>query len=113
MTAKTGQDFTIYAGDDETLTFTVTDGTNPINLSAMSEITWRMAREPKDAPIVSKTKTGGAITLPGTGTDGKFRVAISAADTRSLHGFYVHLATVTDAGGNLSTVATGRIEVGP
>ena len=108
------QDFTIFAGDDHAVTFTVTDDTGaPVDISTASEITWQCARQPRDAALLAKSKTGGQITFVTDGRDGAFNVAISHTDTPAFYGFYAHLAVVIDVEGNRSTVAEGRMEVAP
>jgi len=112
MTANS-QDFTTYAGDAALPIFTVKDGNGAvINISTVTQISWSAQRDLPSAPVLSKTKTGGGITFVTDGTDGKFQVSLTAAETAALTGFYLHEATITDIAGNLSTVATGRMQVG-
>lgn len=112
----TGQDFTIYAGDAANVIFTVTsDGTasgTPVDISSVTQITWIAQRNQGAAAVLTKTKTGGAITFVTSGTDGKFQLALANADTTGLTGFYLFLATITDNTGKISTVALGRMDVG-
>lgn len=112
MTA-TAQDFTTYAGDAALPVFTVRDGDGAvIDISTVSEIAWSAQRDLSSAPVLSKTKTGGGITFVTDGTDGKFQVSLTAANTSSLTGFYIHQASITDDTGSVSTVTTGRMQVG-
>lgn len=108
------QDFTTYAGDAGLPLFTVTDGTGaPIDISTVSNITWAAQRDLSSTAVLSKSLQGATITLVGGGTTGQFQVQILSADTAGMSGFYIHKATIFDASGNPSTVATGRMRVGP
>jgi hypothetical protein len=106
------QDFTTYAGDAAAVTFTVTDGTNPIDLSGVQEIEWDARRDLDSAIVLQKTKTGGGITLVGGGSGGQFLLSLTGADTSPLTAYYIHQAVITDAQGNVSTVTLGRMQVG-
>lgn len=108
------QNLIIFAGDDAQPEFTVLDADNqPVDISSVADITWELQRDAGSAILVTKTKTGGGIIFATDGTDGKFIVKILAANTTPLSGFYIFDAKLTDFDGNLTTVATGRIQVGP
>lgn len=112
MTA-TSQDFTIYAGDAAVPIFTVKDDSGAvIDISTVDEIEWVAQRDPASSAVIRKTKTGGGITFVTDGTDGKFQVSLTAADTSALTAYYLHQAVITDQTGNPTTVATGRMRVG-
>lgn len=114
MVASTvvNQDFVTYAGDTPSPIFTVVDSTGTaVNISTATEITWTCRNDAASSALLSKTKTGGAITFTGTGSDGKFQVALTAVDTAALSGFYIHSATVVIAG-VIITVEIGRMQVG-
>lgn len=114
MTAGS-QDFKTYAGDAAVPVFTVEDAAGaPLDISQATQISWTARRTADAAPTLNKTKTGGpgGITFVTDGTDGKFQVALAAADTAALTGYYLHVAVVTDAFNSPSTVATGRMSVG-
>jgi hypothetical protein len=112
--ASTNQDFITYQGDTVSPIFTVTtNGTTIVDISAAIQITWFVERDIGSGALLTKTKTAGQITFVTDGTDGKFQVLITATDTAALSGNYVHLASVTDAGGNVTTVAVGQMQVGP
>jgi hypothetical protein len=112
--ASINQDFVTYQGDDVKPIFTVyaADGTTVVDISAVTEITWTARPQATDAASLTLTKTGGAITFVTTGTDGKFQVSVSAAQTLLLSGWYLHEATLTDAAGKVTTVSVGRMQVG-
>lgn len=111
----TAQDFSIQSGDDRIIAFSVySDAANtiPLDISSVTQIEWYAMRDLQSSPVLSKTKTGGAISLVGGGTGGQFQVAIASADTTSLSGYYIHRARITDSQGNKSTVTLGRLQVG-
>lgn len=112
--AALNQDFVTYSGDTVSPIFTVLNSSNvAIDISTVSEITWKLRPEDVDAAaLVTKTKTAGQITFVTDGTDGKFQVAITAADTATLSGYYLHEAQITDGSGNVTTVTVGRMQVG-
>lgn len=107
------QDFTTYAGDDIAILFTEVDANlTPVSIATVTQIIWYAARTIDDAPVLTKKKSTGGITLPSSGIDGKFQVSISAADTAALSAKYLHWATITDAAGKVTTVETGTMTVG-
>lgn len=111
--AAINQDFVTYAGDTVAPIFTVLNSSGvAVDISTVSEITWTARQEASDAAILTKTKTGGGITFVTNGTDGKFQVAITAANTTSLSGYYLHEASIVDANSNVTTVTVGRMQVG-
>lgn len=112
MTAL-NQDFTTYAGDAAYPQFTVRNAAGVvIDISTVQEIAWSASRDLASAPVLSKTMTGGGIQLIGGGTRGIFQVNLAASDTQPLTAYYTHQATITDASGNVTTVALGRMQVG-
>lgn len=64
------------------------------------------------APLLTLKKSTGGIVFTNTGVDGKFTVNIGKALTTPLDGWYQHYASITDAVGNVTTVAVGRMKVG-
>jgi hypothetical protein len=113
MAASINQDFVTYQGNAISPIFTVKTAAGvAVDISTVTEITWQVLPEDLGTPLISKTKTGGGITFVTTGADGKFQVAILAADTLPLEGYYMHTASITDAGGNVTTVSVGRMQVG-
>jgi hypothetical protein len=112
--AAVNQDFNTYVGDAVSPIFTVTtsSGGAVVDISGASEIAWSAYRDDASAAVLTKLKSTGAITFVNTGTDGKFQVAILKTDTALLTGAYIHKATITDANGNVTSVAVGRMQVG-
>lgn len=107
------QDFTIYAGNDVTPIFSLTNAAGtPIDISSVTEITWTAQRDLSSAAVLTKLKSTGGIVFVTDGTNGQFKVIISSGDTASLDDFYIHEATITDSSNKTSTVATGRLQVG-
>jgi hypothetical protein len=113
MVAALNQDFVTYKGDTVIPIFTVLNSAgNPVDISGATQITWTTQLNLDTSALITKTKTGGQITFVTNGTDGKFQVAIQPSDTTGLSGFYIHVATLTDGAGNVSTVTVGRMQVG-
>ncbi len=112
--AHNDQDFHLHAGDESPLAFTVTDEATgaAVDLSAVTEITWALAADAESAALVTKTKTGGDITVTDA-VNGKFEVALDSADTDGLNGRYWHEAVIVDGAGKRFTVATGEARVYP
>lgn len=112
MTA-TAQDFTTYAGDAIDPVFTVKNSAGTaIDISTVTEIVWTVQRDFTSAAVLTKRKTTGGVSFVNTGSDGKFQAIIASGDTSALTGYYLHLAKITDALGNVSTVAIGRVQIG-
>jgi hypothetical protein len=115
MPASFNQDFVTFVGDAVSPIFLVvgSDGVTPVDISGATQITWTAQRNSADAVALTKTKTGGGITFVTNGTDGKFQVAITSADTSSgLLGWYAHTASIL-AGGITTTVEAGRFVINP
>lgn len=114
--ASLNQDFVTYSGDTVSPIFTVTTTANVVvDISAVTEITWSVSASAESTALITKKKSLGEISFVNTGTDGKFQVAITSANTTLLAAagnYFVHLASITDAGGNVTTVAVGRMQVG-
>lgn len=111
--AALNQDFVTYQGDVVAPIFTVTDSSGvAVDISTVTEITWLARREAETAVVLTKLKSTGSIVLLGGGTTGQFQVTITATDTAALDGYYIHEATITDSGGNPTTVTVGRMQVG-
>lgn len=91
-------DLTYYQADTKPLDITVLDEDDAIvDISSATEIRWTLAASAGSASLISpvKSQTGGEITLPGTGTDGVFRVAMVAGDTSGLTpGNFYHEADI-------------------
>lgn len=112
--AAVNQDFVTYAGNDVSPIFTVKNSAGAtVDISSVIEITWAAKGQSTDTvPVISKTKTGGQITFVTNGQDGQFQVAIAAADTAPLTGYFIHEASITDSSNHITTVAIGRMQIG-
>lgn len=112
-----GQDFTLFAGNDAALRLVITsDGTTPFDLSQAQDIIWSAQTDLSSAPVIAKKKSvAGQIDFgpEGTGTDGICVVYVTGTDTKDISGFLFHQAQVKDKDGNLVTVLTGRLRIGP
>ena len=109
------QDFTVYAGSDNLPVFTCysdTANTTILDISSISDITLIIQRDLATAVALTKTKSGGGIAFVTDGTDGKFKVTLTAADTTALTGRYIYQASITDNTGLISVVSLGVITVG-
>lgn len=113
MSAAILQDFTTYAGDAISPVWTVLNAAGTaVDISTSSNITWTLSRNAETATVLTKTKAAGQISFVTNGADGKFQVSLLKTDTAALSGYYFYTAAVLDAGGNPTTVATGRMQVG-
>lgn len=113
MTAAADQNFSTFQGDAILPVFIVKDPDGlVVNISTITEITWRAKRFPDNVVVLEKTKTAGQIIFTTNGEDGKFQVDITASDTASLAGIYLHEATVTDPTAGRTTIASGQMTVG-
>lgn len=103
--------FAMFAGDDKTISVTVTDPNgDPVNLTSAT-IKWQAARSLGKASVISKTTSSG-ITITDA-ANGEFEVTLSDTDTDDLSGTYQHEAEVTFADGTKSTVLSGTMKVIP
>ena len=104
-------DFTMFAGDDKTLTVTVLDPDgDAVNITAAT-IKWQCARSLGKASAISKTTSSGITITSASG--GIFTVALEDTDTEDLSANYQHEAEVTFADGTISTVLSGTMKIIP
>lgn len=110
MTAINEPPLELYSGEDQLPTVTVRDGSGVvINISTALAIQWNVY-DPSGTIVAALTKTLGAgIALVGGGTGGQFSVTLTAANTTPLDGWYAHSVILTDSGGFISVVETGRL----
>jgi hypothetical protein len=105
MTA-TNQDFTLKAGDDSPLSWTVysdIDNTVVLNLTGCTAIFYLKTNFLDATPVL---QINGVIDTPASGV-----ITLDITDTQSatLHGNYVYELKITDALAKITTVATGYI----
>lgn len=115
MPAAPNQDFITYIGDSVAPIFTVLDANNnPVNISGVTDISWSAQRNLTDPAILTKTLSGGGISLVGGGTTGQFQVSILTSDlsvASGISGWYMHKASLIQ-GANVTTCTVGRMQVG-
>jgi len=108
---STGQDFTMYSGDSNVITITVTDSAGAAKDLSGAAIVWSMAPlVESEKTTIEKTNASG-IAITGDGSAGIFTVTLAAADTAPLRGDYYHEAKITDGSNNVSTVTIGKVTV--
>lgn len=108
---STDQDFTLVAGNNPTLSFTVRDADgNVLNLTGATAA-WSMWAVAATAAAIDKATGGDGITIP-TPASGVVLVALDEADSLSLaQGLYLHQLEITDAAGKIHTASRGRVTV--
>ncbi len=95
------QNIEMFAGEDRTVDFTVTDDSGPLNLTGAT-LAWTMFGRGVD---LDKTPT-----VQGDPTAGVVRLILDAADTATIQpGTYYHQLTVTDSAGDIAYVTTGVV----
>lgn len=97
------QQIEIWQGEDRTLTFDLTDGGAPLDLTGWT-LSWRVWRKGNDNVL---TET---VTLAGDPTTGRCSVALSATDTALAPGTYQHEMRRTNAS-SVTTVFVGDLIV--
>lgn len=109
MTAA-GQDFTMYAGDDKTLRFSLQDESGePLDLTDVS-LEWVL----RDGGQIVLSKTiGNGITVVSE-SGGVFDVLLAPADTESLPAKqYQHGAVISVEEGQYDTISVGTLTILP
>lgn len=106
------RDFSMFAGDDLTLTVTVkeTDGTATTITSAA--ISWKASKSNSKTAAITKSTAAGGVTITN-GAGGIFTVSLDPADTTSLEGDYIHEAQITFSNGDVRTVLRGVMTIEP
>lgn len=108
MTA-TGQNFTIYQGDDKEIFVTTYDENDVILDITNCTLNWVVYRRYPENIVLTKI-TGSGITITDP-TNGIFRVDFDPNDTLSLLGEYNHECELTDTNLNISTLLVGTMNV--
>ncbi|WP_192246054.1 hypothetical protein [Mesorhizobium silamurunense] len=105
-------DFEMYAGDTKIVLVIVRDENNDLVDITGWTFRWRLAKNVKSSPLVSKASgTGIQLTDP---SNGEFEVAINAADTDGFKGgVYYHEAEGVSFAGSVATVVTGAVTIKP
>ena len=107
--AATGQNFTIYQGDDNVpIQFTIVDDAGVVLDVSTAQFTWALAKKLRGVPLVTKTLADD-VNLSDP-TNGVIQIVFRAADTENIHGEYQHeLVMVLD--GETLTVAVGTVTI--
>ena len=96
----TALDVKIVQNNDITLQFSVVDSSGTaVNITGAT-IKWTARSDKNSTAVISKT-VGSGITITN-GSGGVFQVALTAANTATLRGRYVHEAVVTISGSNVT-----------
>ena len=113
---STGQNKTVWEGEDKNIQFTVRTqrvGGAPVDLTG-STVTWVVTTGPtSNTAIISKTSAAGEITFDDDGgTNNRVNIALDAVDTQGLEGRQLyHECRVVDLAGDISIVATGNFTI--
>lgn len=108
MTA-TGQNFTIYQGDDKIVYFTTYDENDALLNINNCSLNWILYKRYPENIVLTKTTASGITITNAVG--GIFYVRLVPADTENLLGEYNHECELTDASGYISTIAVGKVDV--
>jgi hypothetical protein len=106
-------DITISRGDDQTVTFTVTQADGSVQDITNWTFKFTVKESVDDAiadAMFQKTTGGGGIALT-TPLSGILDVTIAAADTSGLAGHYIYDLQGTDGSGNIRTTTIARFSV--
>jgi hypothetical protein len=108
MTA-TGQNFTMYQGDDRVLAVTVLDDSDNVVNITNTDIAWVMYKQTDETVVLQKTTSSGIqLTTPVSGI---FEISLNPVDTENLKGHYLHEAELRDVEGRITTIMTGHVEI--
>lgn len=103
----------IFEGDTVNLVVSVEDSSgNAYNLAGVQEITFALARNENDTPIISKSQTDGEITVQDA-SGGTYQIKIEDGDTDGLSGQYYWDSEITASNDDVYTVAAGRFVIRP
>lgn len=104
------QDFTMKAGDTRKLDFTILDEETGVPLDiTTATLSWGFSKRVRQDPFVTKTLGSGIQIL--NGPQGQCRVTILPADTQGRKGRHYHELEVTEVSGEVTTVASGEMEI--
>jgi len=109
MTA-TGQNFTIYQGDNKEVRVTTYEE-DLVTILDISNciLNWVFyKRYPENIVLTKTTSSGITLTDP---TNGIFKMLLLPEDTENLLGEYNHECEITDLSNNVSTILVGKVTV--
>jgi len=96
----------MHQGESKTLDVTEQDG---MDISSQ-DIEWILADEVGDTPEVTKTTSGGGVTITDGG-NGKFEITLDPADTEGISGQFYHESRIDDGAGTESVLFTGEAHI--
>jgi hypothetical protein len=106
--AVINQNAYLYAGDNASLNYAITDeSNNPLNLTG-SSLVYIIAANEGGAAIVTKSTANGGISVTNA-AGGLLTVSLASADTASLSGVLWQQLVMTDANSAVTTLSTGTI----
>lgn len=111
MSTLLQQNAVIASGDNAALQFTLTDdgsSTGAATLAASAR--WAMSNKPGGTSVVTHNTVDGGAVISGASSN-IVTVSLTIANTAQTPGIYYHELEVTDASGNIQTVASGRITI--
>lgn len=95
-------------------------GTVALNLTGVTEIRYRVARQlhPDWPVLLTKLKSTGGIAVIGPATDGLISITFADTDTKPvagerLTGIFEHELRLTDGSGNVTALFSGRATINP
>jgi len=105
----TGQNVSIYKGDDKILVVTVKDSSGNIEDISGTTVNYVVYKFTIGNIVITKTTSSGiSLTDP---TSGIFEITLIPSDTENLLGYYLHECELTDTFGKVSTIFTGKFTV--
>jgi hypothetical protein len=107
--ARINQDFTLYAGEDKQINFTITDENGVAIDLVGSTAVWVLARI-TSTPEILITKRSTVSTQIDY-TDNTYHIYLEDVDTDLLHGKYAHELRMVNADGQESVLATGQVRI--
>lgn len=110
--AETGQDVTIYGGNDVAIDVSILDAVGEALDITGASLEWGMAPRAADDATLRKSTEGGGGEIDVTDpAGGLLTVYLDPADTAELHGEYRHELRMTDAVGKVTTLLTGTLTI--
>lgn len=106
------QSFTIQAGQDVNLNFTVTDRAGATRDISGTSIRFALSRKAWSNPLLDSSEGTATVTIT-SGVQGRFTVALSDTNTDNLIGDYYYEVKITDGAGNETIAARGLVSFEP
>lgn len=103
------RNFTLQAGDDKILRFTIKDEAGVVVNIAGFTVEWKMF-DRNGVEILSKSTGAGSITLSDP-ANGVCDVTVDSADTTALEGVFKHELDGIDGSSNRATLAGGVVRI--